>query len=67
MQSTAKQMLSSHRIAPRYLKLIISSNFWPFMLILALMLFVLLVIISLFSMLTSINICRCSLCLRVSR
>ena len=30
-----------HRVAPRYLKLVTSSNFWPFMLISALMLFVL--------------------------
>ena len=42
-----------HRVAPRYLKLVTSSNFWPFMLISALMLFVLLVLILRFSVLTS--------------
>ena len=34
--------------APRYLKLVTSFNFWPFMIISALMLFVLLVMILLF-------------------
>ena len=43
-----------HRVAPRYLKLVTSSNFWPFMLIPALMLFMLLVLILLFPVLTSI-------------
>ena len=43
-----------HRVAPSYLKLVTSSNFWPFMLISVLMLFVLLVMILLFSVLTSI-------------
>ena len=42
-----------HRVAPRYMKLVISSNFWPFMLISVLMC-MLLVMIVLFSMLTSI-------------
>ena len=44
-----------HRVASRYLKLVSSSNFWPFMLISALMLFVLLVKTVLFSVLTSIS------------
>ena len=39
-----------HRVVPRYLKLVTSSNFWPFMLIYALM-FVLLVKFLLFSVL----------------
>ena len=43
-----------HRFAPKYLKLVTSSNFWPFMLIFAVMMFVLLVMILLFSVLTSI-------------
>ena len=43
-----------HRVASRYLKLVSSSNFWPFMLISALMLFVLLVMSLRFSVLTSI-------------
>ena len=54
MRVSAKQVPHLHRGVPKHLKLITSSNFWPFMLIPALMLFVLLVIISLFSMLTSI-------------
>ena len=32
MRTSAKQVPSLHTIAPRYLKLVISSNFWPFML-----------------------------------
>ena len=43
-----------HRVAPSYLKLVTSSYFWPFMLISALMLFMLWVMILLFSVLTSI-------------
>ena len=54
MQTSAEQVPSLHRVAPRYLKLVTSSNFIPFMLISALMLFVLLVLILLFSVLTSI-------------
>ena len=42
-----------HRVAPRYLKMVTSSNFWPLMLISALILFVLLVMILLFSVLIS--------------
>ena len=56
MRTSAEQVSSLHRVAPRYLKLVTSSNFWPFMLISALMLFVLLVMILLFSVLTSV--CR---------
>ena len=54
MRAPAEQVSSLHRVAPRYLKLVTSSNFWPFMLIYSLVLFVLLVIIFLFSVLTSI-------------
>ena len=54
MRTSAEQMPSLHRAAQKYLKLVTSSNFWPFMLISALMLFVLLVVILLFSVLTSI-------------
>ena len=54
MHTSAEQVPSLHRVAPRYLKLVMSSNFWSFMLIFALMLFKLLVIILLFSVLTSI-------------
>ena len=46
----AEQVPSMHRVAPKYLKLVTSSNFWPFMLILS----VLWVMILLFSVLTSI-------------
>ena len=51
-----------HRVVPTYLRLVTSSNFWPFMLISALMLFVLLVLILLFSVLTSIPFYRYSVC-----
>ena len=54
IRTSAEQVRSLHRVAPRCLKLITSSNFWPNMLISALMMFVLLVMILLFSMLTSI-------------
>ena len=54
MRTSAEHVPSLHRVAPRYLKLITSSNFCPFMLIYALMLFVLLVMILFFSVLTSI-------------
>ena len=49
MRTSAEQVPSLQRVAPRYLKLVTSSNLWPFMLISALMLFVLLVMIFLFS------------------
>ena len=55
MQTFYEQVSSLHRVAPSYLKLVISLKFWPFMLIFALMLFVLLVMILLFSVLTSIQ------------
>ena len=55
MPTSADHVPSLHRVAPRRLKPIISSNFWPFMLIFALILFVLLVMILLFSVLTSIS------------
>ena len=42
-----------HRVAPRYLELVTFSNFWPFVLISALI-FMLLVTILLFSVLTSL-------------
>ena len=54
MRTSAEQVLSLHRVAPRYLKLVTSPDFWPFMLIPVLMLFVLLVMILLFCVLTSI-------------
>ena len=54
MRASAEQMPSMHRVAPRYLKRFTFSNLWPFMLISALMLFVPLVVILLFSVLTSI-------------
>ena len=49
-----------HRVAPKYLKLVTSSNFWPFMLIYALILFMLLVMTLLFSVFNFHSICRCS-------
>ena len=54
MRMFAEQVPSLHSVVPRYLKLVTFSNFRPFMLISALMLFVLLVMIFLFSVLTSI-------------
>ena len=54
MQISAEQLPSSSRVVPRYLKLVTSSSFWVFVLISALMSFVLLVTILLFSVLTSI-------------
>ena len=32
MRTHAERVSSLHRVAPRYLKLVTSSNFWPFML-----------------------------------
>ena len=55
MRISAEQVSSFHRIAPRYVNLVTSSNFWPFMLISARMLLVLLVTNLLFSVLTSIS------------
>ena len=53
MQISAEQVPSLHRVAPRYLELVTSSNFWPFVLISALM-FVLFIMILLFFVLASI-------------
>ena len=53
MRISAEQWPFLYRVAPRHLKLITSSNFWPLMLISALMLLVLLVMTLLFSVLTS--------------
>ena len=36
MQTSAEQVPPLHRVAPRYVKLVTSSNFWPLMLISAL-------------------------------
>ena len=54
MRTSAEQVLSLHKVAPRYLKMVTSSNFWPLVLISALMFFMLLIVILLFSVLTSI-------------
>ena len=55
MRTSAEHVPTLHKVTPRYLKLVTSSNVWPFMVISALMLFVLLVMILLFSALTAIN------------
>ena len=52
--TSAEQVPSLHRVVPRYLKLVTSSNFWPFMLLRALRVCLLLVRSWLFSVLTSI-------------
>ena len=52
MQFSAQQVLSLHRVAASYLKLVTFSSIWPFMLIPALI-FVLLVMILPFSVLVS--------------
>ena len=54
MRTSAELVPSLHRVAARYLKLIIPSNFQPFLLISVLLLFVLLATILLFFVLTSI-------------
>ena len=54
IRTSAKQMPFSHRVAHRYLKLVASSIFWPFMLS-ALTLFVLLVMILLFFVRCSVS------------
>ena len=54
MRISAEQVPSLHRVSSRYLKLVTSFDFWPFMQIPALTLFVLLVTILLFSVLISI-------------
>ena len=53
MRVSAKQVPHLHRGVPKHLKLITSSNFWPFMPIFALMLFLQLVMILFFSVLTT--------------
>ena len=60
MPTSVEHEPSLHRIAPSYLKLVTSSNFWLFMLISALMLFMLLVMILLLSCADFYSICRCS-------
>ena len=62
MRNSAEQVPSLHTVAPRYLKLVTSSNIWPFMLISALVLFVLLVMILLFSVLTSTQYAGACVC-----
>ena len=57
---TSEQVPSLHWVAPKYLELVTSSNVWPFMLISALMLFMLLVMILLFFCADFHSICRCS-------
>ena len=52
MQTSAEQVPSLHRVGHRYLKLLTSSDFPPFILISALMLFVLSVMIFPFSALS---------------
>ena len=54
MRASAEQMPFLHGIAPRYLKLVTSSNFWGFVLISALMLCVLLDMVLFISVLTCI-------------
>ena len=49
-----------HLVSPKCVKLVTSSNFWQFVLISALFLLVLLVMILLFSALTSALLCPCS-------
>ena len=55
MWTSAEQMPSLHWVAPRYLKLVIASNFWLFIQIFALMLLLLLITILLFSVQTTIQ------------
>ena len=61
VQTSTKQVPSLQRVAFRYLKLVTCSNFWPFMLIFALMLFLLLVVILFFFCADSHSICPCSI------
>ena len=55
MWISPKQVPSLHRVAPKNLKLAISSHFWPFMAIFALMSFVMSVVILLLFEPTSIS------------
>ena len=59
MRTSAEHVPTLHKVTPRYLKLVTSSNVWPFVLISALM-FVLLVMILLFFQADFYFICRCS-------
>ena len=52
-QVSAKQVPHLHRVVPKHLKLITFSNIWPFMQISAMTLFLLLVMILFFSVLTT--------------
>ena len=54
LRISAQQVPPLHRVAPKYLRLVTSSNFWPFTLISAQMLSVLLVMIFHFPVLTPI-------------
>ena len=54
MRISSEQGPFLRRVAPRYFKLVTSSNFWPFVLISVLMLFVRLAMILLFSVLASV-------------
>ena len=54
MRTSAEQVPPLRRVAPRFLKMVTSSYFWPLMLISALILFVQLVVSFLFCVLTSI-------------
>ena len=54
MQISAEQVPSLHRVAPRYMKVVSFSDFWLFMVISALILFVLLVMNLLSFVLSSI-------------
>ena len=58
MWTSAEHVPSLHRVGLRYLKLVTSSNYWPVMLMFALMFFGLLVMLLLFSLLTFIHIMR---------
>ena len=57
---SAEHVLSLHRVAPRYLKLVTSSKFWPLTLISALMLFMLFVKNLALFCADFHSICRCS-------
>ena len=53
-RTSAEQVPTLHRVAPKHLELVTSFNFWPFMLISALILSVLFFVMLLFSVLTYI-------------
>ena len=54
MRTSAEQVSSLHRVARRYLKRVTACNIWLYILVSALMMFMLFVMILLFSVLTSI-------------